>query len=380
MKKRILIGALIVIVGIGLVFTMSSCDAIFQSLVESASSVSGTVIDARDENATALSGMSLTLTSVSDSTYTETETTSSDGFFSFDGLDPEKSPYTITGTGEIDSLTYTLIPLNVELDGLFKTLGNVPALAISEQDANANAFTFILMWPKTSSENETDRDYDLDLHLTFDTTVQDNTTFWFNGDYGNEDTYTSDRSSVYWKFPTHNTNEIVLDVDSQLANDDPGVETISLRASPLAGSDPLDLTNDTAGDNAYIYGIYESTSVDWLGYARAYVNLYGTDPASDSAKLSDVNPVLYVVQSYFEEGETSKIQSNAQAELLGIFPLPDTDVEKAASMVRTDFFEDEVGEFWVLSWDGAFFPNGPIGSANGTFRSINGVNYIAGRR
>ena len=47
MKKRILIGALIVIVGIGLVFTMSSCDVIFESLVESASSVSGTVIDAR---------------------------------------------------------------------------------------------------------------------------------------------------------------------------------------------------------------------------------------------------------------------------------------------------------------------------------------------
>ena len=271
MKKRIIIGAIAVLMGIGMVFAFSGCDALLDALVSSASSVSGTVVDARDENAAAISGMELTLTSVSDESYTASTTTDTDGSFSFLDLDPEYSPYEITGTGEKDSLTYTLIPQEVELDGLFKSMGNIPALAISVEDANASAFTFILMWPKTAEENGTSNDYDLDLHLTFDTQAQNNATFWFNGDYGNETNYATQRDSVYWSTPTYGGTDIVLDVDSNLNNTVPGVETISLRSAPIdATAVGTALTDNTNGDNAYIYSIYDSTSIDWCGYARAY--------------------------------------------------------------------------------------------------------------
>jgi hypothetical protein len=386
MKKRIIFGALAIIFSIGLIFAMSSCDAIFNALVQAASSVSGTVIDARDENGAALSGVSLTLTSIADNAYTFTVTTDTTGDFSFTDLDPEKSPYRLTGSGSISGTTYTLLPLTVELDGLFKQLGNIPALAISVADAEANAFTFILMWPKTSAENGTSNDFDLDLHLTYDKQAQNNATFWFNGDYGNEANFQTQRESVFWNNKTSTVGDITLDVDSNTTagNTVPGVETISLKLAPIAETAvSTSLTDDTSGDNEYIYGIYGSTTIDWCGYARAYANLYVAEDSSgtpdDTAKLSDVHPILYVVQSYFEEDETDKVQSNAKADLLGIFPLPDTDVAKAASMVRTDFFEDEIGPFWVLSWDGAFFPNGPDTGQNGTFRSL-GANFIAGRR
>lgn len=382
MKKRILIGALIVIVGIGLVFTMSSCDAIFQALVESASSVSGTVIDARDADASALSGMSLTLTSVADSTYTQTETTSSDGSFRFDDLDPEKSPYNITGTGTKDSLTYTLIKQTVKLDGLFKDLGNIPALAIRAEDAENYAFTYILMWPK-EYEGTT---YDLDLHMSFNATFNDpGITEWnlnqADAYYDNE----INRERVYYRsgyrqYPTSGDAKIILDVDSRADDTLPGVETISLRQIPAA--DPGSPYPISTGDVTTFLGDY---SYHWMGHADIYVNLYRWPSSSDyatpeTAKLSDVDPVVYVIQSYFDSdiSEADKVQSNAKADLLGIFPLPDTNVNDSAKMLRTDMFYDDAGYMaYILSWDGEFL-TGPDYDAY-TFKSVVGSNAVGVR-
>ena len=383
MKKRILIGALIVIVGIGLVFAMSGCDAIFEALVESASSVSGTVIDARSTAGETLGGLNLTLTSVTDGTYTKTTTTdSTDGSFSFIDLDPEKSPYKITGSGDISGTTYTVIPQNVELDGLFKTLGNVPALAIRVEDAENYAITYILMWPKNSADNDTDRDYDLDLHLSFDVTAQSTNTFYYNGDYGNEGT--AGRDQVYFAEPSYSsggTTYVEQDVDSKLTNDAPGVETISFRDIPVGAASLTDLTAGN-GDNDSLRSLFEDIfgadygPYKWAGYSKAYVDLYDTDPTSEEAKLSDVSPKLYVIQSYFEATDDIKNQSTAKALLLGDFSIPDMDVKDAASLVRTDLFWDTDGyPAYLVMWDGEFYPDGP--NEGYTFKTIDGKSFVA---
>jgi hypothetical protein len=379
MKKRILIGALIVIVGIGLIFAMSGCDAIFESLVESASSVSGTVIDARDADASALSGMNLTLTSISDSTYSQTATTSTDGSFTFDGLDPDKSPYTITGTGTKNSLTYTLIKQTVKLDGLFKSLGNIPALAISVEDATNYAFTYILMWPKEYEETT----YDLDLHMSFNTAYNDpGITEW---NLNQADTYydnEANRERVYYRanyrqYPSTGDAKIILDVDSRADDNLPGVETISLRQIPDTSPGTY---NINSGDVTTFLGDY---SYAWMGHADIYVNLFRWSASSDyatpeSAKLSDVDPVVYVIQSYFESDETDKVQSNAKADLLGIFPLPDTSVKDSAKMLRTDMFYDDAGFMaYILSWDGEFL-TGPDYDQY-TFKSVAGSQALGVR-
>jgi len=176
MKKRILIGALIVIVGIGLVFAMSGCEE-FLSALSGESQPYGKVINAKD--GAALSGVTVSLVPIEaeapdtgESTKTEEYSkeqdaiqeeyssnqsefqVTSDNNGEFDWFDADKTVprgvYTLKG----EKSGYVFFEQKVTVNAVYPDLGQLLGV-----ESDNSGISFILLW---------DDDYDdVDAYLTY---------------------------------------------------------------------------------------------------------------------------------------------------------------------------------------------------------------------
>jgi hypothetical protein len=348
MKKKLLFSAVAVLVAVGMMISFSACDLLVGTDEDgdpivtfkfTLDDVDGTVIDARTDDSTTVSGIegvSVTLSSIKTAAGTTEEytaTTGTDGTYTFS--DVETGTYKLTA----EKSGYFFFPLEVSVGGWLQELPEIPGVELRSNDEYG--ISFVLMWDNTD---------DMDLHITYptndlssdtdDTSVFDtpNSTWatnWHNGfgpagTYAASSTDSTNRNDVYYnnKQSTLKTwlnsdlSAVVLDRDD---TDGYGPETGTIRTIPAAttgNTKPINPTASNALPSGYTYR--------WVGVAEVYIDGYDANIAT--ADSTGARPYIAAFQTLTDTN------GDLYAENLGFFPVPDYITLKTISAIRINMF------------------------------------------
>ncbi|NNM68349.1 MAG: carboxypeptidase regulatory-like domain-containing protein [Spirochaetales bacterium] len=363
MSKRLisagLILALLAILGglSGCTVTLTSTNTVTDS------DVSGVLVDARSYSATGISGATVTLASISNSSYTVTTTTDSLGNFSFTGLDSTQAPYEIT----FSATGYFAPPVRVNNSGYSISLGYVPALSLSSSDVGG--LSFIAVWNAASGAK-------IDEYMSFPDSDQSSTEPSFTTPYS--DTFTDTRAEVYYQapvFPTSGTATVYLNNNSSATSDSSGAGVITLRSIPFTYSTYTQSTANypvTMNSSNDLNGLYAAfgtllpsgTQFRYMGAAEVYLNAPTGSLTSSTSAASNPNLTIYCVQTV----------SGPNGSLLSTFQLPQDTTLTSASVARVNLFlyytpTGSSGACYQIVPDQRAVPQGP--SATSTpFKSL----------
>jgi hypothetical protein len=391
MKKRFILGALIVIVGIGLIFIMSGCDVLF-GVSTGSSQPYGVVIDAKTGSGVA--GVTITLTPIfeapSDTTKQEdyekekadieeeqannptafVATSITDG--SFDWWSEEKTiprgTYRLTASHD----SYIFVPQTVQLNAVFPDLGEIVGLPYNATTDLYNV-SLVLMWNDSFA--------DVDGHLSFPADTYSPTSKPTGANY---DPYYSDsdgtltgfspnvlsggdvittelRQRIYWGNATtaegdsygsstgiSYTTTFDFDVDLDGTNDSwrasldiddrdgAGPETITIRDIPWGWDNvPLDPNiDDFIGTDHDDFDGSATSNYEWIGqmeyYARAYA--YNSEPTAEDIANSFLSEVA--------EGNSADATLFVffGDTIIGIYTIPTYTEVKNASILKINTF------------------------------------------
>ncbi len=304
-------------------------------IADSLSSVRGTILDARSYSVTPLPGATVTLTSVSDSSYQKVDTTDSSGEFYFSGLATGEAPFVVTASYP----NYFIPPVRVNQNGFSLDIGNIPALRLSTSDWYG--LSFITVWNSNGSY--------LDLHMTFpssdpsgalDTKFQTPTS----------DPLSGTRTDVYWYapyFPTSGSySSATVYLNQRYGQVSTGVQTTTLRTIPYTytpGSyTPYTHSMDSSNDVNGLYRAFGSilpysTTFRYMGAAEVY--LYSPNGTLTNSAGSSSNPDIsvYCIQT-LPDG-----YGGAKGSLIAKFTLPQEISINSASIARVNMFLTDSG-------------------------------------
>ncbi len=356
-----------------LVITSTSCTITLTNTVTS-SSISGTVVDAGSYTATPLPNVTVTLTSIADSSYTATATTDSLGNYTFIGLDSSKSPYTLSS-----SLNGYFIPtVRVNQNGYNIVMDDIPAMQLSATDSGG--LSFLTVYNNQAAH--------IDSYLSFPDSDQSTIEPSFTTPYA--DTLSDTRAEVYYATPvfpsnaTSSTATVLLSTTGISANTS-GASSLTLRSIPFTYSTttyPGNITNypltmSTPDVNGLYSAFHSSFGTDtvyfrYMGAAEFYLNAkLGTLTSSPGASQNP-NLTVYCVQ-------TTNTNSNLSATLLGSFTLPSSYSLTSVSLIRVNMFlywdqtQNTIGPALQLAPDEKVITQGPA-TATGAlpFRTLMG--------
>ncbi|GEM_PF-3915898 len=148
-KKKLLLWILLVPLFLFVLFAFSGCEALIAALT----SVSGTVVDARDEALSGVPSVTVTLTA-KDGTLKGSAVTDSKGYFNISNVDPGEYTLQASASG------WFFVPKDVFVGGMAQDLGKVLGIKLDSDTKLADsALSFVLIWNSQYM--------DVDGHLTF---------------------------------------------------------------------------------------------------------------------------------------------------------------------------------------------------------------------
>ncbi|NNM54120.1 MAG: carboxypeptidase regulatory-like domain-containing protein [Spirochaetales bacterium] len=311
-------------------FTLTACTITLTNTVTS-SSISGTVVDADSYTAAGLAYVNVTLTSITDPTYTATATTDSSGNYTFIGLDSSKSPYTLSS-----SLSGYFIPtVRVNQNGYNIVMDDIPAVQLST--SNIGGLSFLTVYNNQAAH--------IDSYLSFPDSDQSSTEPSFTTPYA--DPLSDLRAEVYYASPvflsgTNSSSATAFLNTTVNSNNTSGASSLTLRSIPFTyGSYPGNTTNypltmsspDVNGLSSAFKSSFGSDAVyfRYMGAAELYLNATLGTLTSSPGATTNPNLTVYCVQ-------TTGTSSNPSATLLGSFTLPSSYSLKSVSLIRVNMF------------------------------------------
>ncbi len=370
MKIRVIMSLLVfaLLVSAGL----TSCQVTITNTVTS-SSISGTVVDARSYTGAGLAGVSVTITSISDSTYTATATTDSTGYYGFTGLDSTKSPYTLTS-----SLSgYFIPPVRVNQNGYNIVMDPIPAMQLNSNDLGG--ISFLTIYNKKAAS--------IDSYLSFPDSDQSSTEPAFTSPYA--DTLSDLRSEVYYSSPvfpagsTTSTATVYLDNGGSTSSNTSGASSLTLRTLPFntstytapSGSTAnYPLTMNSSSDLNGLYSAFHSSfgtdtvSFRYMGAAELYLNASSGTLSTSASVANNPDLTVYCVQ-------TSGTKTSPTATLINAYTLPETMSTTSVSVARVNLLlywdqtTNNIGVCYELVPDSKVIPQGPL-STSTPFKAV----------